>query len=75
MRPAENPPGIPRPGLARTAAEATGKLPFAAAIGLSAFLLFSIQLRAGRLVLPVFGGAPAVWATALCFFTALLFLG
>ncbi len=48
---------------------------FVAAIGLSAFLLFSLELRAGRLVLPVFGGAPAVWTTGLCFFTSVLFLG
>ena len=48
---------------------------FVAAIGLSAFLLFSLELLAGRLVLPVFGGAPAVWTTSLCFFTAVLFLG
>jgi len=48
---------------------------FVGAIGLSAFLLFSLELRAGRLVLPVFGGAPAVWTTGLCFFTAVLFLG
>ena len=46
-----------------------------AAIGLSAFLLFTVELRAGKLVLPVFGGAPAVWTTALCFFTAILFAG
>jgi SAM-dependent methyltransferase len=48
---------------------------FVAAIGLSAFLLFTLELRAGRLVLPVFGGAPAVWTTGLCFFTSVLFLG
>ena len=38
-------------------------LPFALPIGLSAFLLFSVQPLIGRLVLPVFGGTPAVWAT------------
>ncbi len=48
---------------------------FVGAIGLSAFLLFSLELLAGRLVLPVFGGAPAVWTTSLCFFTGVLFLG
>jgi SAM-dependent methyltransferase len=42
---------------------------------LSAFLLFSLELLAGRLVLPVFGGSPAVWTTSLCFFTAVLFVG
>jgi SAM-dependent methyltransferase len=52
-----------------------GRPLFVAAIALSAFLLFTIELRAGRLVLPVFGGAPAVWTTALCFFTGVLFLG
>jgi SAM-dependent methyltransferase len=50
-------------------------LAFSSAIGLSAFLLFSLELRSGRLVLPIFGGAPAVWTTSLCFFTAVLFLG
>ena len=48
---------------------------FVAAIGLSAFLLFSLELLAGRRVLPVFGGAPAVWTTVLCFFTGVLFVG
>jgi SAM-dependent methyltransferase len=48
---------------------------FVAAIGLSAFLLFTLELLAGRLVLPVFGGAPSVWTTTLCFFTTVLFLG
>jgi SAM-dependent methyltransferase len=48
---------------------------FIVAVGLSAFLLFSLELLAGRLVLPVFGGAPAVWTTSLCFFTAVLFFG
>jgi SAM-dependent methyltransferase len=48
---------------------------FAGVVGLSAFLLFSLELLAARLVLPVFGGAPAVWTTGLCFFTGVLFLG
>jgi hypothetical protein len=48
---------------------------FVAAIALSAFLLFALELLAGRLVLPVFGGAPAVWTTTLCFFTAVVFVG
>ena len=37
--------------------------------------MFTLELLAGRVVLPVFGGAPGVWATALCFFTAMLFVG
>ena len=47
-------------------------LPFALPIGLSAFLLFSVEPLIGRLVLPVFGGTPAVWATVLFFFQAVL---
>jgi SAM-dependent methyltransferase len=57
------------------AAASLRRLPFAGAIALSAFLLFSLELLAGRLVLPVFGGSPAVWTTSLCFFTAVLFAG
>ncbi|TDB37914.1 MAG: hypothetical protein D9V44_07650 [Actinobacteria bacterium] len=48
---------------------------FIAAIGLSAFALFTLELLAGRLVLPLFGGTPSVWTTALCFFTAVVFVG
>jgi hypothetical protein len=48
---------------------------FGAAIGVSAFLLFTLQPLVGRLVLPAFGGAPAVWATVLLFFQSLLLLG
>jgi SAM-dependent methyltransferase len=44
-------------------------------IGISAFLLFVLEMLAGRLVLPVFGGSPAVWTTSLCFFTGVVFLG
>ncbi|MDH5244672.1 MAG: spermidine synthase, partial [Chloroflexota bacterium] len=50
-------------------------LPFALPIGLSAFLLFSVQPLIGRLVLPVFGGTPAVWATMLFFFQTVLLVG
>ncbi|MBM4409219.1 MAG: hypothetical protein FJ038_11660, partial [Chloroflexi bacterium] len=49
--------------------------PFAVTVGMSAFLLFSLELLGGRLVLPVFGGSPGVWTTALCFFTTIVFLG
>src|SRR6188472_2821484 len=48
---------------------------FALPIGLSAFLLFSVEPLIGRLVLPVFGGTPAVWATVLFFFQTILLLG
>ena len=45
------------------------------AIAVAAFGLFAVELLAARLLLPVFGGAAAVWTTSLCFFTAVLFLG
>ncbi len=48
---------------------------FIAAIGLSAFALFTLELLAGRMVLPIFGGTPSVWTTALCFFTGVVFVG
>ena len=48
---------------------------FGTTIGLSAFLLFTSEPLIGRLVLPIFGGAPAVWATVLVFFQVLLLLG
>ena len=50
-------------------------LPFALPIGLSAFLLFNVEPLIGRLVLPVFGGTPAVWATTLFFFQTILLVG
>ena len=59
----------------RIARFATVEALFPAAIGLSAFLLLTLELLSGQLVLPVFGGTPGVWATTLCFFTAILFTG
>ncbi|MCL4741352.1 MAG: fused MFS/spermidine synthase [Phycisphaerales bacterium] len=46
---------------------------FAIAIFVAAALLFIVQPLAAKLFLPVFGGTPAVWNTAMLFFqTALL---
>jgi hypothetical protein len=45
---------------------------FAVSIFLSAFLLFQIQPMIGKVILPWFGGTPAVWSTALLFFQVLL---
>jgi SAM-dependent methyltransferase len=47
----------------------------AAAIFLSAFLLFQVQPVVGKLVLPWFGGSAGVWTTCLLFFQMLLLLG
>jgi len=65
---AASPRALDRPRLATLAIYGTG-------IGLSAFLLFSVEPLVGRLVLPVFGGAPAAWATVLAFFQGILLLG
>src|SRR6478735_1625009 len=52
-------------------------LPFnyAAAIFVSAFLLFQIQPLISKRILPWFGGTPAVWTTCLLFFQTVLFAG
>ncbi|MBL8910508.1 MAG: ferrichrome ABC transporter permease [Archangium sp.] len=42
---------------------------------LSAFLLFLVQPLIGKVVLPWFGGAPAVWTTCLLFFQVVLLAG
>jgi MFS family permease len=41
---------------------------FAICIFLSAFLLFQIQPMVSKFLLPWFGGAPAVWSSAMLFF-------
>jgi hypothetical protein len=48
---------------------------FALAIFLSAFLLFQVELLLGKQILPIFGGAPAVWTTCLLVFQLLLLGG
>ncbi len=42
---------------------------------LSAVLLFSLQPMFAKMVLPVLGGSPSVWAVAMCFFQAALLAG
>jgi SAM-dependent methyltransferase len=48
---------------------------FALGIGLSACLLFTLEPMVGLQLLPILGGAPAVWATALAFFQLILLAG
>ena len=48
---------------------------FPATILLSAFLLFQVQPMIGKYILPWFGSAPGVWATALLFFQLTLLCG
>ena len=42
---------------------------------LSACLLFVVQPMMGKMILPLLGGAPAVWNTCLVFYEAVLLLG
>lgn len=48
---------------------------YVASVFLSAFLLFLLQPMLARLLLPVFGGSPAVWNTCMVFFQVLLLAG
>ena len=47
----------------------------AIAIFLGAFLLFLVQPILGKMILPWFGGTPAVWTTCMLFFQVLLLGG
>ena len=48
---------------------------YVASVLASAFLLFLLQPMLGRLLLPVYGGSPAVWNTCMVFFQVLLLAG
>lgn len=48
---------------------------FTLTVFVSAFLLFLIQPLLGKMALPLLGGAPGVWNTALVFFQAALLMG
>ncbi len=61
---------------AQTSSEATQfRLCCAAAILLSAFLVFQVQPIISKMILPWFGGGPAVWSTSLLFFQLVLLAG
>src|SRR5688572_30991349 len=48
---------------------------FAAAMFVSALLLFLVQPMFAKLLLPRFGGSPAVWTTCMLFFQSALLAG
>ncbi len=48
---------------------------FTVAISLAAGLLFVVQPMVGKMILPLGGGSPQVWVTALVFFQAALLAG
>ena len=63
---------------ARTFAASAGRfaLPlFAATLFSSALLLFAVQPMFTKMVLPILGGAPAVWSVAMVFFQGALLAG
>ncbi len=74
---AEGPAATPAPSLAAAAAPGgPGTLwLFTLTTFVSALLLFSIQPMFAKMVLPVLGGSPSVWAVALCFFQGALLAG
>jgi len=45
------------------------------AVVLGAFLLFLVQPMAGKMLLPLYGGAASVWSACLFFFQSVLLLG
>ena len=48
---------------------------FMATIFLSSLLVFSVQPMFAKMVLPLLGGSPGVWNTAMLFFQSMLLLG
>src|SRR5262245_33517811 len=48
---------------------------YALTLFLSAALLFSVQPMFARMALPLLGGSPSVWNTALVFYQAMLLAG
>lgn len=63
----------PRRGVSRS--RALVLYAFASTLFVSAMLLFSVQPMFAKMVVPRLGGAPSVWAVAMCFFQAVLLLG
>ncbi len=62
-------------GLSVRPADRLTPLLFAVAIFTSASLVFVVQPMVAKLVLPMLGGSPAVWNTAMVFFQAALLAG
>src|SRR5437879_3729938 len=50
-------------------------LPYAFALFVSAFLLFSIEPMVAKAITPLLGGTPAVWISCMLFFQVLLLVG
>ncbi|MGK5090503.1 fused MFS/spermidine synthase [Deltaproteobacteria bacterium TL4] len=48
---------------------------YALTLLISSFLLFAVQPLIGKMLLPQYGGAPAIWNTCMVFFQGMLLLG
>lgn len=48
---------------------------FSLTLFMSAGLLFLVELMIAKMILPLFGGTPAVWNTCMMFFQAILLMG
>lgn len=59
----------------RSGNQAIMLLVYALTIGVSATLLFLVQPMFARMILPLLGGTPSVWNTAMLFYQAMLLLG
>ena len=64
----------PTTGTAAAAPRLAGFM-LAAAITLSAFLLFQVQPLVGKYILPWFGGGAGIWTTCMLFFQVMLLVG
>ena len=69
------PPAVSPPGASAAARAASPMWLYAVAVFVAAWLVFWVQPLGVRGVLPVLGGSPAVWNTAMVFFQAALLGG
>src|SRR6202795_1248926 len=68
---------IVAPGESAGGINVSGKSRWACALAMfiSVFLLFQVQLLRGKEILPLFGGAPAVWTACVLVFQILFLAG
>lgn len=71
----ERPPAMPASVQQDVRTAALALIIFTATTFLSALLLFSVQPMFAKMVLPILGGSPSVWAVAMVFFQATLLVG
>jgi len=75
MTPRARPAGAPQRGLSVPTGPGFVLWAYTLTTFLSALLLFSVQPMFAKMVLPVLGGSPSVWAVAVFFFQAALLAG